>query len=184
VEATPMITASESTDPPDFSRFADTEPETAWTAFLVATLAMVHDLREKARSMRSVTSPAHQEDPGKAADALLDGLYSMANQGSFELGLAEMTIDGIQAALYRNTTLPARWSSWAALQAAMQQAGDEIAFTVTGIADEMAENLADFEATGATDDEALRVMKAMNNVIGFMRVLVEHVRHGGVTARG
>lgn len=53
----------------------------------------------------------------------------------------------------------------------MQQAGDEIAVTVTGIADERAENLADFEAAGATDEEALRV-------------LVEHVRHGGVTASG
>jgi hypothetical protein len=171
-------------DAPDLTRFADKQPELGWTAFMVGTLLLLYELREKARAMCSSATPSEGEGPEQAAAALLDALRKMADQAAFEPGLAEVTIDGVQMALYWNITAPARWGSWAAVQAAMREAADEIAVTVSAIADEFEEILADLEALRNPDDAERTSRPAIRNVIAMMRVLVEQVRYAGAPAQG
>ena len=168
---------------PDLSGFADKQPEVAWTGFMVVTLDLLHALREKARSMSKMLAPTSDDGPEQAADALLDHLYKMAGQATFEPGLAEVTIDGIQMALYRNITVPGRWGSWTALQAAMQEAAEEVALTVASIADEYVEILANLEALKNPDEADRTSIAPMRNVIAILRALVEQVRQAGAMAQ-
>ena len=133
--------------------------------------------------MGRMPAPTDGKGPEQAADALLDHLYKMAGQATFEPGLAEVTIDGIQMALYRNITVPARWGSWTALQAAMQEAADEVAITVASIASEYEEILANLEALKNPDEAERTSIAPMRNVIAILRALVEQVRQVGAPAQ-
>jgi len=75
---------------------------------MVVTLGQLHGLREKPPSMSRMLAPTNGDGPEHAADALLDQLDKMAWQATLEPGLAGVTIDRVQMALYRNITVPAR----------------------------------------------------------------------------
>ena len=155
-------------------------PEVGWNAFQVATLSLLHDLRERARALVA------REDgslPEEVADELLDQVRELGARGGVHPGLVEQTVDGIQAALYRHIGAPARWGSWAALQEAMQEAADSVAVIVTGIADEMSEIRDEYERT-AEDEDAPETITSMNRVIDHMRMIVAAVQATGEPAQG
>lgn len=158
---------------------AEISPEAAWNAFQVGTLSLLHDLRERARAARAEKGAV----PEDLADELLDRVRAFGDRGGIHPDLVEQTLDGIQAALYRHITAPARWGSWPALQGATQEAADAVAVVVAGIADEMIEIRDEYELS-THDEDAPETITSMNRVIDYMQMMVAAVQVAGPSPTG
>lgn len=157
-------------------------PDLRWTAFQYATLLLLHELREKARRAATPGTMVTGPGPEDTADELLDEISLAGAHAQVDPGLVAMVVDAVQAALYRNITVPGRWGSWTALQCAAQGAAEEVAAIVAEVADEMVEMRDNYQRT-TSDEDADETVASMNRLIGMMRMAVMSVQSAGASAR-